>query len=108
MSETGTTEPRYCLTRSGYSRMASLIEQKMMPSLLSSSRNVVATETESITASTATLGCSSPARISRSLSGTPSFSYISSSAGSTSAGGGGRGGGGGAAGGGGAGGASGG
>jgi hypothetical protein len=56
----------------------------MIPSLANSAWNVVVTETESITASTATFGRSTPARISRSLNGTPSFSYISSSAGSTS------------------------
>ncbi|MNT64718.1 hypothetical protein D3C72_2026390 [compost metagenome] len=83
MSETGTTEARYFCTSSGYSRMASEIEQKMMPTLASSSRKVVTTETESITASTAT-GRSTPARISRSLRGTPSLSYMAISAGSTS------------------------
>ncbi|MNL73584.1 hypothetical protein D3C87_1990650 [compost metagenome] len=84
MSETGTTEARYFCTNSGYSRMASEIEQKMMPTLANSSRKVVTTETESITASTATFGRSTPARISRSRSGTPSLSYMAISAGSTS------------------------
>ena len=46
-----------------------LDEQKMMPSSYSFSRKVVATETESNTASTAT-----PASAARSCSGTPSFS----------------------------------
>ena len=50
----GTTEPRYFLTRSGCSRIASEIEQKMTPALASSSLKVVTTETLSNTASTAT------------------------------------------------------
>src|SRR5947207_2026655 len=50
----GTTEPRYCCTSSGYPRIASEMAQKITPCFLSSSRNVVATETESNTASTAT------------------------------------------------------
>src|SRR3989449_5453638 len=50
----GTTEPRYCCTSSGYSRIASEMAQKITPCFLSSSRKVVATETESNTASTAT------------------------------------------------------
>src|SRR6266566_8149700 len=50
----GTTEPKYCRTSSGCSRIASEIAQKMMPCFASSSRNVVATDTESNTASTAT------------------------------------------------------
>src|SRR5436853_430966 len=44
----GTTEPRYCCTSSGYSRIASEMAQKITPCLLSSSRNVVATDTDSI------------------------------------------------------------
>ncbi len=51
----------------------------MMPSSASWLLKVVATETLSNTASTAT-----PARASRSFSGMPSFSYIFSSSGSTS------------------------
>src|ERR1041385_4932604 len=47
----GTTEPRYCSTSAGCSRSASPREQKMMPSLASSSRIVVPTETESKIAS---------------------------------------------------------
>ena len=86
---TGTTEPRYCRTSSGWSRTASLIGQKITPALPSVSRNVVATDTLSNTASTATcvpctLSGSTPARIARSFSGMPSFSYIFSSSGSTS------------------------
>ena len=65
----GTTLPRYCLTSSGCSRIASDIEQKTMPLSASSLRNVVPTDTESNTASTAT-----PASLARSCSGTPSFS----------------------------------
>ncbi len=80
----GTTEPRYFFTISGCSRIASEIEQKMTPAFFSSSLKVVTTETESKTASTATRAPSTPASTSRSLSGTPSFSYISSSSGSTS------------------------
>src|SRR3989442_3566 len=74
----GTTEPRYCCTSSGYSRIASEMAQKITPCFLSSSRKVVATETESNTASTAT-----PASRFRSSIGIPSFSNVSSSLGST-------------------------
>src|SRR5207244_10971842 len=79
LSVYGTTDPRYRCTRSGCSCTASENEQKMIPSLESCSLNVVATETLSNTASTAT-----PARSSRSRSGTPSFSYVLRSSGSTS------------------------
>jgi hypothetical protein len=51
----------------------------MIPIDASLSLNVVATETLSNTASTAT-----PARIARSWRGMPSFSYVASSSGSTS------------------------
>src|SRR5215469_15371550 len=54
LSDTGTTEPRYFFTSSGCSRMASEIGQKMTPASPSFALNVVATETESNTASTAT------------------------------------------------------
>ena len=54
---------------SGCSRTASENGQKMTPAAASSLPNVVATETLSNTASTAT-----PARRARSCSGTPSFS----------------------------------
>src|SRR5207302_10560475 len=67
----GTTEPRYCCTRAVYSRIASEIAQKITPCFLSSSRNVVATETESYTASTAT-----PATCFRSSTGLPAFSIV--------------------------------
>src|ERR1039457_6816533 len=73
-------EDLYFFTRSGCSRTASENEQKMMPTDASFSLNVVATDTLSMTASTAT-----PARISRSFRGTPSFSYMARSSGSTSA-----------------------
>src|SRR5260370_20607620 len=54
LSDVGTTEPRYFCTRSGCSRTASEIGMKITPAFLSSFLNVVATETESNTASTAT------------------------------------------------------
>src|SRR5215475_9912893 len=60
LSFCGTTVPRYFRTSSGCSFTASPNEQKMMPSAASCSLNVVATETLSNTASTAT-----PARILR-------------------------------------------
>ena len=69
----------YFLMSSGYSRMASDMEQKMTPALPSSSRKVVAMDTESKTASTATLAsrfCS--------CSGIPSLSNVASRSGSTS------------------------
>src|SRR6185437_1468292 len=69
LSRCGTTLPRYCRTSSGCSRMASLIEQKITPASASSLRNVVPTDTESNTASTAT-----PASLARSCNGTPSLS----------------------------------
>ncbi len=79
LSVCGTTEPRYCLTSSGCSRTASENEQKMIPSLLSLPLNVVATDTESNTASTATFEssfCSSR--------GMPSFLNVARISGSTS------------------------
>src|SRR5215468_2005623 len=54
LSEIGTTVPRYCFTSSGCFCSASEIGMKRTPALASSSLNVVATETESNTASTAT------------------------------------------------------
>jgi hypothetical protein len=69
LSFCGTTVPRYFFTSSGCSRTASPNEQKMMPSSDSCPLKVVATETLSNTASTAT-----PASTSRSRSGMPSFS----------------------------------
>ena len=55
-------------------RSASLMERKMTPAFFSSSRNVVATLTESNTASTATLRApSTPASTFCSSSGMPSF-----------------------------------
>ena len=47
------TVPKYFLTRSGCFWTASDIEQKIIPCLVNVSLNVVATETESNTASTA-------------------------------------------------------
>src|SRR3546814_5174758 len=61
LSPVGTTLPRYCFTSSGWSLMASDMEQKMTPFSASSLRKVVPTETESNTASTAT-----PASLARS------------------------------------------
>ena len=69
LSRAGTTEPRYLRTNSGCSRIASDIEQKMTPCFSSLPLKVVATETLSKIASTAT-----PASASCSLSGIPSFS----------------------------------
>src|SRR5262245_21666412 len=69
LSEYGTTEPRYLRTSSGCSCTASLNEQKMMPSSASLALKVVATETLSNTASTAT-----PAKAALSSNGMPSFS----------------------------------
>src|SRR5206468_12254857 len=57
LSLKGTTEPRYLRTRSGCSRTASEKVQKMMPSSASLSLIVVAIESLSRTASTATLAC---------------------------------------------------
>ena len=57
----GITDPIYFLTRSGCFCIASDIEQKIIPFFVSSPLNVVATETESNTASTAiplSLACS--------------------------------------------------
>ena len=65
--------------RSGWSFTASENEQKMMPALASLSRKVVATDTESNTASTATLAssfCSS--------SGMPSLAKVARISGSSS------------------------
>ena len=50
----GTTVPRYLRTSSGCSRIASDIGQKITPASASFALKVVATETESKTASTAT------------------------------------------------------
>src|SRR5580658_2057388 len=80
LSEGGTTLPRYCSMRYGCERTASENGQKMTPAAASRSLNVVATDTLSKTASTAT-----PASRARSCRGTPSFSYVASSFGSTSA-----------------------
>ena len=79
LSVYGTTEPRYFSTSAGCSRTASEKEQKMIPSSASFSLKVVATETESKTASTAT-----PASRVCSSSGMPSFSKARFSSGSTS------------------------
>src|SRR6202040_1554230 len=79
LSDVGTTVPRYCSISSGCFCTASENGQNTTPAAASRSLNVVATETLSNTASTAT-----PASRARSWSGTPSFSYVSSSFGSTS------------------------
>ena len=74
MSDTGTTDPRYWRTRSPWSRIASLIEQKITPTWASSFLKVVTTETLSNTASTAYFGAFfTPARTSCSFSGMPSL-----------------------------------
>src|SRR5699024_1968196 len=74
LSLRGTTEPMYFLTMSGCSLMASEIEQKMTPASASFLRNVVATETLSNTASTATSAApSTPARTSCSFNEIPSL-----------------------------------
>src|SRR4051812_5451457 len=54
LSRNGTTEPRYRRTKSGCSRTASENEQKITPASASLALNVVTTDTESMTASTAT------------------------------------------------------
>ena len=74
LSVTGTTEPRYLRTSSGCSRSASEIGMKMTPALASSALKVVATDTESKTASTATFEPGMPSSIATSRSGMPSFS----------------------------------
>src|SRR5690606_601756 len=79
LSTTGTTEPRYFLISSGCSLIASLIEQKIIPCSASCSLNVVATETLSITASTAT-----PASLFCSSKEIPSLSKVSFNSGSSS------------------------
>ncbi len=79
LSVYGTTEPRYFRTSSGCSRTASLNEQKMMPSSASFDRKVVATDTLSNTASTAT-----PDSSFCSSRGMPSLSNVLRSSGSTS------------------------
>src|SRR5688500_20158332 len=79
LSFVGTTVPRYLRTRSGYSRIASLKEQKITPCFFSFSLYVVANETESNTASTAT-----PASCFCSYRGMPSFSKVFNNPGSTS------------------------
>ena len=64
----GITDPKYFLTKSGCFCIASEIGQKIIPFSVSLSLNVVATETESKTASTAT-----PASFSCSFSGIPNL-----------------------------------
>ena len=62
------TVPRYFFTNSGYFCTASDIEQNIIPFSVSVSLNVVATETESNTASTAI-----PFNLCCSCNGIPSF-----------------------------------
>ena len=69
----------YFFTSSGCSLIASFIEQKMIPFSFSVSLKEVATETESITTSTAT-----PANFFCSSTEIPSFLNVSRSSGSTS------------------------
>ncbi len=74
MSDTGTTEPRYLRTSSGCSCNASLMGMNSTPALASSALKVVATDTLSNTASTATRGAVfTPARVSCSRNGMPSL-----------------------------------
>ena len=73
------TEPIYFFTSSGCFWIASEIGQKITPISFNFSLKVVATETLSKTASTAT-----PARTFCSVRGIPNFLYVSSSFGSTS------------------------
>src|SRR3954462_4014416 len=82
----------YFFTSSGWVCTASPNEQKMMPFSANSFLNVVTTDTESNTASTAMPGASGaapagssiPSSALRSFNGIPSFSYVASSSGSTS------------------------
>ena len=67
-SVVGITDPKYFFTNSGWFWIASDIGQKIIPSLDSSSLKVVATETESNTASTAI-----PFNLACSWRGIPSF-----------------------------------
>src|SRR5271170_1414973 len=69
LSVAGTTLPKYRSISRGWSRTASENEQKITPALLNLSLKVVATDTLSNTASTAT-----PAKRARSCRGIPSFS----------------------------------
>ena len=64
----GITDPRYFLTNSGWFWIASDIGQNIIPCLVNSSLKVVATETESNTASTAI-----PFNLACSCKGIPSF-----------------------------------
>ena len=78
LSLSGTTVPRYLWTSAGCSRIACDIGMKITPYFASSAWNVVATETLSNTASTAT-----PVRRFCSSIGIPSFSNVATSFGST-------------------------
>ena len=75
----GITEPIYFFTKSGCFCIASEIGQKIIPFSVNLSLNVVATETESKTASTAT-----PESFYCSFNGIPSFLNVSINFGSTS------------------------
>ena len=79
MSPSGITLPMYFFTRSGYSCTASEMDMKTTPAFRRSSLKVVAMETESKTASTATF-----ASLFCSVRGIPSLSKVFSSSGSTS------------------------
>src|SRR5579871_280976 len=80
LSVRGTTLPRYLSMRAGCSVTASENGQNTTPASARRALNVVATDTLSKTASTAT-----PASRARSCNGTPILSYVASSFGSTSA-----------------------
>ncbi len=75
----GTTEPRYFFINSGCSFTASLNEQKMIPNSPNVSLKVVATDTLSMTASTAT-----PVNRFCSVIEIPNFSKVLINSGSTS------------------------
>ena len=69
LSPGGMTVPKYCWTRSGYSRSAVSMSQNKMPCASRSSRLRWKTTSDSYCAVT-------PARYLRSASGMPSFSYV--------------------------------
>jgi len=69
LSPDGITVPKYCFTRSGYSRNAVSMSQKRIPCFSKSSRLRWKTTSLSYCAVT-------PAKYFRSASGMPSFSYV--------------------------------
>ena len=79
MSPGGITDPKYFFTSSGCSCTASPNDENMTPTFSKSFLNVVATDTLSNTASTAT-----PASAACSFVGMPNFSKVAITSGSTS------------------------